>query len=133
MVLKKEEVKKIWKAFEDDLISLNEYLKDKTQICSFNISNFITGFKTKKNKPRDLNFKCSTINARNKIKRVLNINSRYDYPDDFNKYAEISYFNENYENMYLFHPYDTNHPNIIGHYIIGKNYIHIYTISYFRE
>ena len=71
---------------------------------------------------KDLNFQCSTIDARDKIKTILNNNSidMIDPLDEFNKYAEISYFNENYNNMYLFHPYDTNHPNKIGHYIMGK-------------
>ena len=127
---KKYEVKskKIWKAFEDDLISLNEYLKDKKLKFAVLISPIsLQVSKQEKINSRDLNFKCSTINARNKIKRVLNSNSidMIDPLDDFNKYAEISYFNENYENMYLFHPYDTNHPNIIGHYIIGKK-LHSY-------
>ena len=115
--------KEIWKVFENDLISLNEYLKNKKLKFAVLISPIsLQVSKQEKINARDLNFECSTIDARDKIKTILNSNSidMIDPLDDFNKYAEISYFNENYDNMYLFHPYDTNHPNKIGHFIMGK-------------
>ena len=121
--------KQIWKVFENDLISLNEFLKNKKLKFAVLISPIsLQVSHQEKINARDLNFQCSTIDARDKIKTILNNNSidMIDPLDEFNKYAEISYFNENYNNMYLFHPYDTNHPNKIGHIILWEKTIFLF-------
>lgn len=126
--------KEVWKIFEEDLINLNETMLSKglkfavlISPISLQVSN------QEKINSRGLNFECSTIDAREKIKQILNQNAIdiIDPLEDFNTYSQISFYNENQENMYLFHHYDTNHPNKIGHNIIGKNlYYYLFQLLY---
>ena len=78
---------------------------------------------------RNLNFNCSTIDAYKKILEILNQNSIdiIDPTNDFITYSKITNQNNNFN--YLFHPYDTNHPNEFGHYLMGKKlYFYLYNL-----
>ena len=120
--------KKIWEEFEKDLIVLNNYLKSKELKFAIIISPISLQIPYHEEiNHRGLNFSCSTIDAQKKIKEILVRNSIdfIDPIDDFIEYTEVTKQNNNFN--LLFHPYDTNHPNEFGHYLIGKklySYLH---------
>lgn len=59
---------------------------------------------------------CSTINARDFIMKLLKDN-KIDYIDTL---PFFNNFMKNNKSKLLFHPYDTNHPNEIGHELISE-------------
>ncbi|MBK69552.1 MAG: hypothetical protein CMF54_07170 [Legionellales bacterium] len=125
-----DKAKKVWLEFEKDLIELNEFLKLKELKFAVIISPISLQIPHhEKINHRDLNFECSTIDGRKKIKEILkkhNIDI-IDPTKDFIQYAEIT--NQNDNNNLLFHPYDTNHPNEFGHLLIGKKlYSYLYNL-----
>ncbi len=121
---------KIWDQFEKELISLNEFLKSKELKFAIIISPISLQIPHhEKINNRELNFNCSTIDARQKITEIANKQSidLIDPTDDFIRYAEITNQNDNVN--LLFHPYDTNHPNEFGHLLIGnKLYLYLYNV-----
>jgi hypothetical protein len=116
-----QESNKLWIKFENDLIKLNNYLKSKNLKFAVLISPISLQVSHHDEiNSRNLSFKCSTIDAASKINKILDDNN-IDIIDplfDFNKYSKILYQNNN--KNYLFHPHDSNHPNKIGHSIMGK-------------
>ena len=122
--------KKIWDQFEKELITLNEFLKSKELKFAIIISPISLQIPHhEKINHRELNFDCSTIDARQKIAEIVNKHSidLIDPTDDFIRYAEITNQNDNVN--LLFHPYDTNHPNEFGHLLIGKKlYLYLYNV-----
>ncbi len=121
---------KIWNLFEKDLILLNDYLKSKKLNFAVIISPISLQIPHHEEiNHRNLNFNCSTIDAYKKILEILNQNSIdiIDPTDDFITYSKITNQNNNFN--YLFHPYDTNHPNEFGHYLMGKKlYSYLYNL-----
>ena len=121
---------KIWNLFEKDLILLNDYLKSKKLNFAVIISPISLQIPHHEEiNHRNLNFNCSTIDAYKKILEILNQNSIdiIDPTNDFITYSKITYQNNNFN--YLFHPYDTNHPNEFGHYLMGKKlYSYLYNL-----
>jgi len=122
--------KKIWDQFEKELITLNEFLKSKELKFAIIISPISLQIPHhEKINHRELNFDCSTIDARQKIAEIVNKQSidLIDPTDDFIRYSEITNQNDNVN--LLFHPYDTNHPNEFGHLLIGKKlYLYLYNV-----
>ena len=121
---------KIWNLFEKDLILLNDYLKSKKLNFAVIISPISLQIPHHEEiNHRNLNFNCSTIDAHKKILEILNQNSIdiIDPTNDFITYSKITNQNNNFN--YLFHPYDTNHPNELGHYLMGKKlYSYLYNL-----
>ncbi len=116
-----DEAIEIWNKFENDLIELNNFtIKQKLNFAVIISPISLQVPYHQKINARDLNFDCSTIDARKKIINILSKNSIsiIDPTDDFIEYAEMT--NQNNNSNFLFHPYDTNHPNEYGHYLIGK-------------
>lgn len=112
----KNESKKIWNIFKKEIIELNNFLiekKIKFYVLIPPISLQIPGHE----KINKLNYtlECSTKNPRKYLTEIL-------------KYNDISYIDatENFINFYklskkiLFHQFDTNHPNELGHLLIGE-------------
>ena len=126
----KEKSLEIWNLFEIDLILLNDYLKLKKLNFGVILSPISLQIPHhEKINHRNLNFNCSTIDAHKKITEILTQNNIdvIDPTNDFIKYSKITYQNDN--SNYLFHPYDTNHPNETGHYLMGKKlYSYIYNL-----
>ena len=125
-----DESNKIWDQFEKELITLNEFLKSKELKFAIIISPISLQIPHhEKINHRELNFDCSTIDARKKIAEIVNKQSidLIDPTDDFIRYAEITNQNDNIN--LLFHPYDTNHPNEFGHLLMGKKlYLYLYNV-----
>lgn len=116
-----DEALEIWNKFENDLIELNNFtIKQKLNFAVIISPISLQVPYHQKINARDLNFDCSTIDARKKIINILSNNSIsiIDPTNDFIEYAEMT--NQNNNSNFLFHPYDTNHPNEFGHYLIGK-------------
>ena len=116
-----DEALEIWNKFENDLIELNNFIiKQKLNFAVIISPISLQVPYHQKINARDLNFDCSTIDARKKIINILSNNSIsiIDPTDDFIEYAEMT--NQNNNSNFLFHPYDTNHPNEFGHYLMGK-------------
>jgi len=110
-----------WFKFEKELIKLNKYLKSKNLKFATLISPISLQVQHHERiNARNLNFKCSTINAVEKINKILRDNDIdiIDPLEDFSRYTKT--LNQNQNNSFLFHPFDTNHPNAIGHIIMGK-------------
>ena len=126
----KEKSQKLWSEFEKNLNNLNEYLKLKNLNFAVIISPISLQIPHHNEiNHRDLSFKCSTIDAHKKIREILSkINvDVIDPVEDFINYSKITNQNDNFN--LLFHPYDTNHPNEIGHYLIGKKlYSYLYKL-----
>ena len=121
---------KIWDEFEKDLINLNEYLKLKKLNFAVIISPISLQIPHHEGiNHRGLSFQCSTIDGYKKIIETLsNINiDIIDPVDDFIDYSKITHQNDNFKP--LFHPYDTNHPNETGHYLMAKKlYFYLYNL-----
>ena len=126
----KEKSLEIWNLFEKDLILLKDYLKLKKLNFGVIISPISLQIPHhEKINHRNLNFNCSTIDAHKKITEILTQNNIdvIDPTNDFITYSKITYQNNNFN--YLFHPYDTNHPNEFGHYLMGKKlYSYLYNL-----
>ena len=109
---------KLWDLFTKSIIQTNTELKNK----NINFLVLITPISLQvKNheKINKLNYdlKCSTNNGHEYLLNILNENKIQfiNVLPYFNKFME----NENNKSKYLFHTYDTNHPNKKGHELIA--------------
>ncbi len=109
---------KLWDLFTKSIIQTNTELKNK----NINFLVLITPISLQvKNheKINKLNYdlKCSTNNGHEYLLNILNENKIQfiNVLPYFNKFIE----NENNKSKYLFHTYDTNHPNKKGHELIA--------------
>ena len=108
---------KLWDLFTKSIIQTNTELKNK----NINFLVLITPPLQVKNheKINKLNYdlKCSTNNGHEYLLNILNENKIQfiNVLPYFNKFME----NENNKSKYLFHTYDTNHPNKKGHELIA--------------
>ncbi len=109
---------KLWDLFSKSIVQTNEELKNR----NINFFVLITPISLQiKNheKINKLNYdlNCSTKNGHEYLLNILNQNKIQfiNVLPYFNKFVE----NENNKSKYLFHAYDTNHPNKYGHELIA--------------
>ena len=109
---------KLWDLFSKSIVQTNEELKNKN--INFFVLIIPISLQVKNHeKINKLNYdlNCSTKNGHEYLLNILNQNKIQfiNVLPYFNKFAE----NEKNKSKYLFHAYDTNHPNKYGHELIA--------------
>lgn len=109
---------KLWDLFSKSIVQTNTELKNKN-IDFFVLISPISLQVKNHEKINKLNYdlNCSTKNGHEYLLNILNENriKFINVLPYFNKFAE----NQNNKSKYLFHTYDTNHPNKKGHELIA--------------
>ena len=113
----KEESKKLWIEFEDQINFLSQKLKDKNINFAVLISPISLQIKNQEevNKLK-LDLKCSLKDARKHLLNILKMKNI----DSIDPYL-IFNNTQDKEKKILFHEFDTNHPNKYGHMLISKS------------
>ena len=113
----KEISEKLWNEFESELINTKEILKSKNINFYILISPISLQLKNHGavNKLK-LDINCSTKNGRNHLIEILKSN-QIEFVDPLTEFLKYEKENE----TILFHEFDTNHPNEIGHSLISES------------
>jgi len=105
----------MWNAFEKNLIQLKKILDRKNinfYVLISPISLQLKNHESVNKLRRDMN--CSTNNAHEYLKKIL-IKNNIEYIDPIKNFIA----SENQDSKILFHEFDTNHPNSLGHKLIA--------------
>ena len=113
----------VWKTFEDELSQIMNNLKYKERFFVSISPISLQVLNHDKDNKFKLDINCATLDPREKLIDILkkhNINY-IDPLDRFNNFMNKFEVSEN--NISLFHNYDTNHPNNLGHMLIAEEKI----------